>query len=92
MPQVFRAGRYWVFFWTNEGEPVEPVHVHIAEGGPTAGATKVWVTRAGKCLLANNNSHIPPVALRNVMRMIEADSETVIEKWRDYFGEARFYC
>ena len=30
MPQVFKVGSYWVFFWTNEGKPLEPVHVHIA--------------------------------------------------------------
>ena len=45
MPQVFKVGPYWIFFWSNEGSPVEPVHFHIAEGGPTANAAKVWVTR-----------------------------------------------
>ena len=38
MPQVFKVGPYWIFFWSNEGSPVEPVHFHIAEGGPTANA------------------------------------------------------
>ena len=58
MPQVFRLGSYWVYFWTNENKPLEPVHVHIAEGKPTSNATKIWITRAGKCLLCNNNSKI----------------------------------
>ncbi len=30
MPQVFRLGSYWVYFWTNEGKPLEPIHVHIS--------------------------------------------------------------
>ena len=34
MPQVFKIGGYWVYFWANEGEPIEPVHVHIAYGKP----------------------------------------------------------
>ena len=29
MPQVFKLGSYWVYFWTNEGKPLEPIHVHI---------------------------------------------------------------
>ena len=29
MPQVFKIGSYWVYFWANENEPLEPVHVHV---------------------------------------------------------------
>jgi hypothetical protein len=58
MPQLFKIGRYIVYFWSNEGLPEEPVHVHVAEGKPSAFATKFWITRSGKTLLANNNSHI----------------------------------
>lgn len=72
MPQVFKLGSYWVYFWTNEGKPMEPIHVHISQGSPSENATKVWITKAGKTLLANNNSHIPVHILRNMMRIIEA--------------------
>ena len=92
MPQVFKVGSYWVFFWVNENQPLEPVHVHIAQGAPTANATKVWITKAGNCLLCNNNSNIPVNVLKNIMRTIEARSEEVIEKWIDFFGEIRYYC
>lgn len=54
MPSLFRIGRYVVYFWSNENN--EPVHVHIAEGRPEPNATKVWLTAAGGCVLANNNS------------------------------------
>ena len=91
MPQVFRVGSYWVYFWTNENEPLEPVHVHISEGKPTANATKVWITGAGKCYLANNNSGIQERVLNNIMRIIEARSKEVIAKWTEYFGETRFF-
>ncbi len=56
MPQVFKIGSYWVYFWTNENDPLEPVHVHVSQGKPAANATKIWITRSGRCLLANNNS------------------------------------
>lgn len=41
MPQVFKIGSYWVYFGANEGEPIEPIHVHVAEGSPQANATKI---------------------------------------------------
>lgn len=53
MPQVFKIGSYWVYFWTNEGDPLEPVHVHVSEGCPTAQSTKNWITKAGKTYLCN---------------------------------------
>ena len=72
MPQVFKIGPYWVYFWANENMPLEPVHVHVAEGAPTENGTKIWITKAGKCLLCNNASKIPERVLRNIMRIIEA--------------------
>ena len=92
MPQVFRIGSYWVYFWTNENEPLEPVHVHVAEGKPTKNATKIWITKGGRCLLCNNNSKIPDRTLRNIMRIIESQNEQVISMWLEYFGEITYYC
>lgn len=92
MPQLFRMGEYWIYFWTNESKPVEPIHVHISKGKPSENATKVWITQAGRCLLCNNNSRIAPHTLRNIMRMIEARSGEICERWIEYFKEIRYYC
>lgn len=46
-----RVGPYVIYFWSNETDPLEPVHVHIVEGRPTRDATKVWITSTGKILL-----------------------------------------
>ncbi|MBP3448974.1 MAG: DUF4160 domain-containing protein [Spirochaetaceae bacterium] len=92
MPQVFSVGSYLVFIWVNEGKPLEPIHVHISEKRPTKKSTKVWITSAGKCLLANNDSKIPSTALKNIMRIIEIRSFEIIQKWKDTFGEISFYC
>lgn len=92
MPQVFRIGPYWIYFWANEGRSGEPVHVHVSEGNPSENATKIWITASGKCLLAHNNSNIPSKALRNIMRIVEARSNEVIQKWITFFGEATYYC
>lgn len=64
MPQILRIGPYIVYFWSNENNPLEPVHVHIAEGKATANATKLWITSTGKVILCNNNSKISEKILR----------------------------
>ena len=92
MPQIFRIGSYIVYFWANESNPIEPIHVHIAEGRASANATKVWITGSGKALLCNNNSKIPDRLLRSIMRTIEANSSEIIQKWYDYFGSIKYYC
>ncbi|MCD7820413.1 MAG: DUF4160 domain-containing protein [Lachnospiraceae bacterium] len=92
MPQIFKIGRYSVYFWSNESDPLEPVHVHVAEGRVSANATKIWITSSGKALLCNNTSRISKNDLRNIMRMIEANSQLIISQWYDQFGEIRYYC
>lgn len=92
MPQIFRIGSYIVYFWSNENNPLEPVHVHIAEGKATANATKIWITSSGKALLCNNNSRIPQKTLSNMIRYIEANSGIIINKWYAQFGEILYYC
>jgi hypothetical protein len=63
MPQVFKVGTYIVYFWINEGMPLEPIHVHVAEGKPVANGTKIWITEKGRALLANNAARIPQAKL-----------------------------
>lgn len=92
MPQIFKIGSYIVYFWSNEGKPEEPIHVHISENTPRANATKIWITRSGKTLLCNNRSMIPPRELRKLMRVIEANSSEIIQKWFDYFGDIQYFC
>lgn len=92
MPQIFRIGNYIVYFWSNENKPLEPIHVHIAEGRASANATKIWITSSGKTLLCNNNSNIPKQILRKLMRVVEANSDEIMEKWSNHFGEVRYFC
>lgn len=53
MPQIFRIGSYIIYFWSYENDPLEPVHVHIAEGKATVNATKIWIASSGKALFCN---------------------------------------
>ena len=92
MPQIFKFGGYIIFFWSNENKPVEPVHVHIVKHHPRANSTKVWITKKGKALTCNNNSKIPLSDFRKLLAFIEANSNEIVEKWYEYFGEISYYC
>lgn len=92
MPQVFRIGGYVVFIWYSESNPLEPVHVHVCEGVPSENATKIWVTKDLKTLIAHNKSNIPYHKLNIICKTIEARAFEIIAKWKEYFGEISFYC
>ena len=92
MPQLFKIGSYVIYFWSNESNPLEPIHIHIAEGKPKQDATKIWITESGHCILANNKSQIPSELLKKFMRLIEANSESIKAKWLEMFDEISYYC
>ena len=92
MPQLLRIGPYTFYFWSNESEPLEPVHVHIVEGRPTPDATKIWITATGRALLCHNKSKIPERVLNRLLRVVEANACEFVQAWREHFGEARYFC
>ena len=92
MPQVFKIGSYVVYFWMDEGRPLEPIHVHVAKGVPSANATKIWLTQSGKAIIAYGAGDITQSDLRKLVRMIEANADEIREKWLQYFDELRYYC
>jgi len=83
---------YTIYFWSNENN--EPVHVHISQGAPSPNATKVWLTSAGGCVVANNSSKIPQKDLNKLLSAIQAHFFIICRKWKEYFflDELKFYC
>ena len=92
MPQLLKIGPYIIYFWSNENNPLEPIHVHVAEGKATGNATKLWITSTGSVMVANNNSKIPSNILRNIIRIVEANSSEITEQWLEHFGEIKYFC
>lgn len=70
MPNIFTLFGYKVYFWSNENQ--EPIHIHISKGKPNENSTKIWLTKNGGCILANNLSKIPEKDLNKLMEIIEA--------------------
>lgn len=92
MPQIFKIGAYIIYIWSDEGFPLEPVHVHISEGRPSANATKVWITKSGHCILAHNKSKIPSHILNDIFSLIELRSDFICKKWNEHFNTINYYC
>ena len=83
MPSLFTVSVYKVFFWSNENG--EPIHVHVCKGKLSPHATKIWLTKNGGCILANNGSHIPPKELNSLMEFISAQFFMICDAWKEHF-------
>ena len=86
---------YKIYFWSNETN--EPIHIHISKGKPIANSTKVWLTRGGHCILANNNSKIPNKELEKIMETVETQYFFIVSQWMETFSldniaDIKFYC
>ena len=92
MPNLFECLGYKIYFWSNEN--LEPIHVHISKGVPTANSTKVWLTKSGGCIVANNDSKIPTKDLNNLLESIAVNYFLIVSEWKNFFGanEVKFYC
>jgi len=92
LPKLFRIGRYVVFFWSNENN--EPIHVHIGIVDPSPNTTKVWLTKSGGCIIANNHSRIPQNDLNELLEVIRDSFFYICGKWKVHFSvdEIAFYC
>ena len=91
MPQVFKVGSYWVYFWLDENIPLEPIHVHVCQGTPSANATKIWITKSRRL---HSCDRIPEQDLKRIYKSIQYNFFYIIEKWKERFGNdnIKFYC
>ena len=92
LPKLFEQYGYKVYFWSAENN--EPIHVHISKGSPHENATKVWLTKSGGCVIANNNSKIPNTDLNNIIKTINLNFLYIVAKWKETHGteNIKFYC
>jgi hypothetical protein len=80
MPTVFRARSFRFFFYSNEGRPREPPHVHVEQGEREA---KFWLRPMAH--LAYNDG-FSARTLRELLTLIEADRERIEKAWNEFFG------
>lgn len=90
MPKIMDLLGYKVYFWSNENDPLEPVHVHV-DKTIHENSTKIWILKNGKCKLAHNKSNIPTNDLKKILKTLSTFSEDIIKEWEEFFDvKAKF--
>ncbi|SFJ89575.1 protein of unknown function [Mesorhizobium albiziae] len=80
MPIIFRHGGYIFFFYSNEGRPREPRHVHVRSSGSEA---KVWL-EPHVALADNHGFHSKHLKL--IMAHVELNRAVLMDAWDEHFG------
>ena len=80
MPLVFRDRGYRFHFYSNEGEPREPAHVHVTRDGADA---KFWL-RPSVAVAYNRGfgAHV----LATLLQVAEARRAEIERAWDEHFG------
>jgi Domain of unknown function (DUF4160) len=80
MPVILRFKGYRFFFYSNEGNPLEPVHIHVRNAEAEA---KFWLVP--EILLARNDG-FNARDLKELVDVVEQNSALFVEAWHEYFG------
>ena len=70
----------WSFFFSNEGDPREPVHIHVRKDG---GEAKFWVEP--EVSLAQS-AGFDARTLRRLAAVVAERADEITEAWHEYFG------
>ena len=79
MPTVLNEKGYRFFFFSNEGNPLEPCHIHVRKNGALA---KFWVDKT--CSLAQNYGFTAK-ELSEIADIINANASKIKEAWNGFF-------
>jgi Domain of unknown function (DUF4160) len=79
MPVVFRSGGFTFFFYSNEGSPREPVHVHVRK---TGGEAKFLLSPVAVA----NSRGFDAKTLRELLKLVEENTNLIERAWHEYFA------
>ena len=79
MPVVFKYKGYRFFFYSNEGDPLEPLHIHVRRGESVA---KFWILP--QVSLAESYA-MSASELRELSRVVEKKRELIERYWNEHF-------
>ncbi|MEA1878735.1 MAG: DUF4160 domain-containing protein [Bacteroidota bacterium] len=80
MPVIFRYRGYKFFFYSNEGNPLEPAHIHVRMYGKEA---KFWLSP--EVSIARNNG-LDARTMRILLEVVEHKQDMFKEQWYEYFA------
>lgn len=79
VPKIFEWNGYKFFFFSNEGIPREPCHVHVRKGEKTA---KFWIEPG---ISVAYNFEMTGKELKDLQDVVEKNIELIRSKWNEYF-------
>ena len=80
MPVVLRKDGFKFMFYSNEGDPREPSHIHVRHGREEA---KFWLLPV--VALAHNDG-FNARTLNIVQRLVEKHRDELERSWNEYFS------
>ena len=80
MPEIFRERGFRFFFYSNEGFPREPVHIHVEKDEVEA---KFWFFP--EVQLAYNYGYTART-LRELAALVDRNRDRIERAWSEYFG------
>lgn len=80
MPTVLRKDGFRFFFYSNEGNPIEPLHIHVQKAGAEA---KFWMSVE---VSVARSDGFDAKTLRKLTEIIEANRNIIEDRWNEYFS------
>jgi len=80
MPIIFRYRGFKFFFYSNEGTPREPIHVHVERDEMEAKFRLMPEVR-----VAYNDGY-DARTLRMLLGVVEVNKDRIVRAWNEYFG------
>jgi len=79
MPVILRFKNYRFFFYSNEGNPREPCHIHVRSGQKEA---KLWLSPVALC----RQMRFSLKEIREIIALTHVYSRVFQGAWNDYFA------
>ena len=80
MPVVFRYKGFRFFFYSNEGSPREPLHVHVRLG---SGEAKLWLEPRVRIA---SSIGFDASTLRELVEVAQGNRALIERTWHEYFS------
>lgn len=79
MPTVFRERGFRFFFYSDEGSPLEPVHIHVVRDQAEA---KFWLEPTVRL---DYNRGYDARTLRTIQKLVVANRNLIVRAWNVHF-------
>jgi len=80
MPVILRCKGFTFFFYSNEGNPLEPAHIHVRSAD---GEAKFWLSPE---VQLDRNHGYSAKALKEIAAIVQAHKAELERAWHDYFA------